>query len=103
MGKKCPPQTFVGIPAGKIFRRGDENGELKPDGEFPLPSLAMPLHRSTVHRLAHPGRTCPVVPRMFDVFFLLKETKIEQPLATDMWDQPGKFEALNKILKLGLF
>jgi hypothetical protein len=40
---------------------------------------------------------------MFDVFFLLKETKIEQPLATDMWDQPGKFEALNKILKLGLF
>jgi hypothetical protein len=36
MGKKCPPQTFVGIPAGKFFRRGDGFGELKPDGEFPV-------------------------------------------------------------------
>jgi hypothetical protein len=36
MGKKCPPQTFVGIPAGKNFRRGDGDGELKPDGEFPV-------------------------------------------------------------------
>jgi hypothetical protein len=36
MGKKCSPQTFVGIPAGKFFRRGDGNGELFPGGEFPV-------------------------------------------------------------------
>jgi hypothetical protein len=42
MGKKCPPQAFVGIPAGKFFRRGDGFG-LKPDGEFPvaIPSLVV--------------------------------------------------------------
>jgi hypothetical protein len=34
MGKKCSPQAFVGIPAGKFFRRGD--GELFPGGEFPV-------------------------------------------------------------------
>jgi hypothetical protein len=36
MGKKCPPQAFVRIPAGKFFRRGDGDGEPKPDGEFPV-------------------------------------------------------------------
>jgi hypothetical protein len=36
MGKKCSPQAFVGIPAGKFFRRGDGDGELFPDGEFPV-------------------------------------------------------------------
>jgi hypothetical protein len=36
MGKKCPPQVFVGFPAGKFFRRGDGFGELKPDGKFPV-------------------------------------------------------------------
>ena len=36
MGKKCSPQAFVGIPAGKFFRRGDGDGEPKPDGEFPV-------------------------------------------------------------------
>jgi hypothetical protein len=36
MGKKCPPQAFVGIPAGKFFRRGDGFRELKPDREFPV-------------------------------------------------------------------
>jgi hypothetical protein len=36
MGNKCPPQTFVGIPAGNFFRREDGDGELKPDGEFPV-------------------------------------------------------------------
>jgi hypothetical protein len=41
MGKKCPPQAFVGIPAGKFFRRGDGDGEPKPDGEFPI---AIPSH-----------------------------------------------------------
>jgi hypothetical protein len=41
MGKKCPPQAFVGIPTGKVFRRGDGFGELKPDGEFPV---AIPNH-----------------------------------------------------------
>jgi hypothetical protein len=36
MGKKYLSQVFVGIPAGKFFRRGDRFGELKPDGEFPV-------------------------------------------------------------------
>jgi hypothetical protein len=36
MGKKCPPQTFVGIPAGKFFHRGDGDGKPKSDGEFPV-------------------------------------------------------------------
>jgi hypothetical protein len=36
MGKKCPPQAFVGIPAGNFFCHGDRFGELKPDGEFPV-------------------------------------------------------------------
>jgi hypothetical protein len=36
MRKKCPPQAFVGIPAGKFFRHGDGDGEPKPDGEFPV-------------------------------------------------------------------
>jgi hypothetical protein len=36
MGKKCHPQAFVGIPAGKFFRRGDGDGELFPGGEFPV-------------------------------------------------------------------
>ena len=36
MGKKCSPQAFVGIPAGKFFRRGDGDGELFPGGEFPV-------------------------------------------------------------------
>jgi hypothetical protein len=43
--KKCPPQAFVGILAGKFFRRGYEDGELKPDGEFlvaiPTPSMLL--------------------------------------------------------------
>ena len=36
MGKKYPPQAFVGIPAGDFFLRGDGDGELFPDGEFPI-------------------------------------------------------------------
>jgi hypothetical protein len=36
MGKKCPPQLFVGIPAGKFFHHGDGDGEVKPDKEFPV-------------------------------------------------------------------
>jgi hypothetical protein len=36
MGKKCPLQAFVGIPAGKFFRPEDGFGELKPDREFPV-------------------------------------------------------------------
>jgi hypothetical protein len=36
MGKKCSPQAFVGIPAGKFFCHGDGDGELFPDGEFPV-------------------------------------------------------------------
>jgi hypothetical protein len=40
----------MGIPAGKIFRRGDEDRELKPDGEFPV---AMPTRGA-----AHAGYYC---------------------------------------------
>jgi hypothetical protein len=36
MGKKCSPQAFVGISAGKFFRCGDGDGELFPGGEFPV-------------------------------------------------------------------
>jgi hypothetical protein len=36
MRKKCSPQAFVGIPAGKFFRRRDRDGELFPGGEFPV-------------------------------------------------------------------
>jgi hypothetical protein len=44
MEKKCSPQAFVGIPVRKFFRRGDGDGELFPDGEFPvaIPSCAQP-------------------------------------------------------------
>jgi hypothetical protein len=45
MGKKCSPQAFVGIPAGKFFCHGDGFGELKPDGEFPV---AIPNGSTTV-------------------------------------------------------
>jgi hypothetical protein len=38
MGKKCLSQGFMGIPAGKFFRREDGDGELKPDEEFSIPS-----------------------------------------------------------------
>jgi hypothetical protein len=33
------PQASVGIPAEKFFRRGDGEGDLKPDGKFALPFL----------------------------------------------------------------
>jgi hypothetical protein len=49
MGKKCSPQVFLGIPAGKFFCRGDGDGELFPCGEFPvaIPTLAASLaHRA---------------------------------------------------------
>jgi hypothetical protein len=36
MGKKCSPQAFVGIPAEKLFHRGDGDEELFPGGEFPI-------------------------------------------------------------------
>jgi hypothetical protein len=54
MGKKCPPQAFVGIPAGKFFRRGDGFGELKPDGEFPvaIPSVVAGVERDGLNRLS---------------------------------------------------
>jgi hypothetical protein len=39
MRKKYPPQEFVGILMGNIFYRGDEDGETKPDGEFPVAIL----------------------------------------------------------------
>jgi hypothetical protein len=52
MGKKCPPQAFVGIPVGKFFCRGDGFGELKPDGEFPvaIPSVGCIQSTSFCHR-----------------------------------------------------
>lgn len=39
MEKKCCPQEFMGIPTGNFVRRGDGDGELKPDGEL---SVAIP-------------------------------------------------------------
>jgi hypothetical protein len=56
MGKKCSPQAFVGIPAGKFFRRGDGDGELFPGGEFPV---AIPRHDGGWRRVstAYGGRT----------------------------------------------
>lgn len=36
MEKKCLPQAFVGIPMGIFFYHGDGDGELFPDGEFPV-------------------------------------------------------------------
>jgi hypothetical protein len=49
--KKCPPQAFVGIPAGKFFYREDGFEELKPDGEFPVPSLSLPTLANLDRRL----------------------------------------------------
>jgi hypothetical protein len=51
MGKKCPLQTFVGIPAGKIIRRRDGDGELKPDGEFPIAIPNRDGHKATTVEL----------------------------------------------------
>jgi hypothetical protein len=53
MGKKCPPQVFVGIPAGKFFRRGDGDGKPKPDGEFPV---AISRRVGRVERRRHAAR-----------------------------------------------
>jgi hypothetical protein len=50
MGKKCPSQTFVGIPAGKILRREDEYGELFFDGEF---SIIIPIYRPASAASSH--------------------------------------------------
>jgi hypothetical protein len=36
MEKKCILQAFVGISAGKKFHRGDRDGDLFPDREFPI-------------------------------------------------------------------
>jgi hypothetical protein len=56
MGKKCPPQAFVGIPAGKFVCRGDGFGELKPDGEFPVAIPSDGAQYSTTPVQA--GRSC---------------------------------------------
>jgi hypothetical protein len=34
LGKKFPPQMFMGIPIENFFRRGDGDREQKPDEEF---------------------------------------------------------------------
>jgi hypothetical protein len=47
MGKKRPLQVFVGIPVGKLFRRGDRDGEVFPEGNSPLPSLPMHVRCDT--------------------------------------------------------
>jgi hypothetical protein len=36
MGKKCFPQTFVRDPHGKVFSSRGRDGELFPDGKFPV-------------------------------------------------------------------
>jgi hypothetical protein len=45
MGKKCSPQAFVGILAGKFFRRRDGDRKLFPGGEF---SVAIPRLASAI-------------------------------------------------------
>jgi hypothetical protein len=49
MGKKCCTQEFVGIPMGNFVHRGNGNGELKPDGEFPvvIPKLGLMRKRAS--------------------------------------------------------
>jgi hypothetical protein len=64
MGKKCLPQAFVGIPAGKKFRRGDRFGELKPDEEFPvaIPKwcvVCCAVHAYSAGNWAGPGQPVP--------------------------------------------
>jgi hypothetical protein len=39
MEKKCPPQEFMGIPAGIFFVAGMGTGSQNPTGISPLPSL----------------------------------------------------------------
>jgi hypothetical protein len=73
MGKKCPPQAFVGIPAGKFFRRGDGFGELKPDGEFPVAistrniQAGQQSRRDLRQRLEHQTATSLLPLRCFQV------------------------------------
>ena len=40
MGKKYPPLMFTGTGTGKILLRGDGDGGLLPDGEFPVAILS---------------------------------------------------------------
>jgi hypothetical protein len=42
-GRNVPPQVFMGIPAGKLFHRGDDDGELFSHGKF---SIVIPIWRS---------------------------------------------------------
>jgi hypothetical protein len=63
MGKKCPPQAFVGIPAGKFFRGGDGDGEPKPDGEFPVAISCTPV-RYCARRCPRPPAVRPRSPPM---------------------------------------
>jgi hypothetical protein len=46
MGKKCPSQEFVGIPAVNFFCRRDGCGEPKPDGDFPVAIPSYKLYQS---------------------------------------------------------
>jgi hypothetical protein len=47
-GEEMPPQEFVGIPVANFFHCGDEYGELKHDGEFPV---AIPKYDRLVREL----------------------------------------------------
>jgi hypothetical protein len=65
MRKKCPPQAFVGIPAGKFFCRGDGFRELKPDGEFPvaipIPSLVFQKRNRANRSVDRTGRSARMI------------------------------------------
>jgi hypothetical protein len=36
MGENCPPRVLTGAGTGKFYPRGDGDGRLIPDGEFPV-------------------------------------------------------------------
>jgi hypothetical protein len=69
-GRNFPPQAFVGILAGKCFRRWYGDGELKSNGEFPI---AIPVRGGSCH-LFPPSQfiICLTFCVIFDRFILFK-------------------------------
>ena len=64
MGRKHPPGAFTGTGTGKILPRGDGDGKMKPDGEFPIDILMLtgvyyiPALRNSVISLGQLGTAC---------------------------------------------
>jgi hypothetical protein len=52
MGENCPPRVLTGAGTGKFYPRGDGDGRLIPDGEFPVAIPTQdpcPLHLLLTH------------------------------------------------------